>query len=345
MQWVVLAAIAVAGAVIAVDTLRQRAAARRRTHTGRALAAALTHPARGPTVTALVLDRLAPHSETPEEGLGGVWDDLVDRLDPDAFTPTVASGTEIAVFRLRGGNDYAVCARPDHMLHFYLEPWEAELVRLMDGTRTTQELIVAHLEEAGDLDPGAVLSLVVSLHEGGFLDPAPLDLPAALRDHLDPASLGRRKIRGFLRHLRIGWDGADHFVRAVYRGGLRFAFVPAVAIFLGLIALAGLVAFAHVFVSGRYSISGNAAPAEALVLLALGFVLTFTHELGHALVLTHFGRRIISAGFFIFFGSPAFFVDSSDGLMLERRQRIMQSFAGPFAELVLAGIASLVLFT
>src|SRR5207342_2577029 len=119
---------------------------------------------------------------TPDEGLGGVWDDLVDRLDPDTFTPTLAGGTEIAVFRLRGGNDYAVCARPDRTLHFYLEPWEAELMRLMDGTHTTQELIVAHLEEVGDLDPGAVLSLVVSLHEGGFLDPAPLDLSAALRD-------------------------------------------------------------------------------------------------------------------------------------------------------------------
>ena len=226
MQWVVLAAIAVAGAVITLDAVRQRAAARRRTHTGRVVAAALARSPRGGAVAALIDDRVALPSEAPDEGLGGVWDDLVDRLDPDAFTPTVAGGTEIAVFRLRGGNDYAVCARPDHTLHFYLEPWEAELMRLMDGTRTTQELIVAHLEEAGDLDPGAVLSLVVSLHEGGFLDPAPLDLPAALRDHLDPASPGRRKIRGFLRHLRIGWDGADRFVRAVYRGGLRFAFLP-----------------------------------------------------------------------------------------------------------------------
>ncbi len=45
----------------------------------------------------------------------------------------------------------------------------------------------------------------------------------------------------------------------------------------------------------------------------------------------------------IYFGSPAFFVEASDSLMLDRRQRILQSFAGPFAELVLAGIASLVL--
>ena len=58
----------------------------------------------------------------------------------------------------------------------------------------------------------------------------------------------------------------------------------------------------------------------------------------------HNKRRVISAGFFIFFGSPSFFVDACDSLMLDRRHRIPQSFAGPFAELVLAGVASIVMF-
>ena len=55
-----------------------------------------------------------------------------------------------------------------------------------------------------------------------------------------------------------------------------------------------------------------------LVILALNYFLTFCHELGHATVLVHHGRRVKSAGFMIYFGSPAFFVDSSDGLMLDR---------------------------
>ena len=54
---------------------------------------------------------------------------------------------------------------------------------------------------------------------------------------------------------------------------------------------------------------------------------------------SHFGRRVKSAGFMIYFGSPAFFVEASDSLMLDRRQRMLQSFGGPFAELVLAGFA------
>ena len=339
-----LAAIALAALVVGVDSLRQRARVRQRPHLDRALPVALGRTPTAPRVVDPVFDRLSTPAAAPEDSLGGVWDRLIDRLDPETFAPKLAAGTEFTIFRLRGGNDYAVCARPDRTMHFYLEPWEAELLSLMDGTRTTQELIVAHLEEAGDLDPGAVLSLVVSLHEGGFLEPAPLDVSALVVDRLDPASPARKKIRGFLKTLRIGWDDADRFVDASYRRGLWLAYRPLGAIVLAILAISGLTAFVATVRSDRFTFSITEAPAEAVLLLALGFFLTFCHELGHATALKHYGRKVISSGFFIFFGSPAFFVDSSDGLMLERRQRIVQSFAGPFSELALAGIASLYVF-
>jgi CRP-like cAMP-binding protein/Zn-dependent protease len=345
LQYLVLAAIALAAVVVGIDSLRQRAASRARPRADHALASALERGAGGVRLDTLLAVRLEDPVEVPEEGLGGIWDELGDRIDPEAFRPRLAAGTEVVVFRLRGGNDYAVCARPDHTFHYYLEPWEAELFPLMDGTRTTQDLIVAHLEEAGDLDPGAVLSLVGALHEGGFLDPAPLNVPALVAEGLDPASPGRKKIRGFFKTLRIGWDGADGFVDSCYRHGLRFAFRPLGATVLALLAISGLIAFVATIASKRFAFSISEAPAEAILLLALGLVLTFFHELGHAAVLKHYGRKVISSGFFIFFGSPAFFVDSSDGLMLERQQRMLQSFGGPFAELALAGTASLFVFS
>ena len=57
---------------------------------------------------------------------------------------------------------------------------------------------------------------------------------------------------------------------------------------------------------------------QTLVLLVMDYILTFIHELGHAVVLVHYGRKVKSAGFMIYFGSPAFFVESADGLMLDR---------------------------
>ncbi|MEA2550558.1 MAG: putative peptide zinc metalloprotease protein, partial [Actinomycetota bacterium] len=142
----------------------------------------------------------------------------------------------------------------------------------------------------------------------------------------------------------IEWTGADSFVRRIYRGGLRWLFHPIIAFAMTLIALAGLVAFVMVERSGDFSLGLRAAPLESIILILLGWILTFSHELGHAAVLIHYDRRIKNAGFMLYFGSPAFFVDATDGLMLDRGPRLMQSFAGPFAELVLAGASSLLVF-
>ncbi len=86
-------------------------------------------------------------------------------LDLEAFCPKLAAGTEITTFHLRWGEDYAMAASPDHAIHYSIEPWEAELARSMDGSRSVGELIVEHLQEGGDLDPSAVLGLVDTLLE------------------------------------------------------------------------------------------------------------------------------------------------------------------------------------
>ena len=56
---------------------------------------------------------------------------------------------EIAIFRLRWGNDYAMIANPRRLIHFQLEVWEAELAQQMDGSRTVGEIIVDRLEGSG----------------------------------------------------------------------------------------------------------------------------------------------------------------------------------------------------
>ncbi len=346
MQYLILAVLVVAGIVIGIDALRQRRVRREALNVPGLVAAAVRAEARStvPTVVDRICAVLAADPSARElETVGGVWDELTDLVDPELFVPKLAPGAEIKSFRMRWGNDFAIAARPDHTLHFELQPWEASLMEQMDGSRTSQELIVSHLQSAGDLDPGAVLGLIVSLRESGFLDPARPDVTALVRDHLDIATKGRRKLREFAKHLRIGWDGADGFVRAAYNGGLHVFFRPWMVAVSSLVALVGLVAFVVTQQAGHYSLSSSHAPGETVLLLSLGLFLTFAHELGHAMTLIHYKRRVISAGFFIFFGSPAFFVDASDGLMLDQRERIAQSFAGPFAELILAGIASIVM--
>ncbi len=334
-QWGLVALMA--AAAVGIGAIRSRG--RRRVRIDQVLSARLAAPRGDIDVWAAVGAAL----RVPPAEEGVLWDLLDERTDGARFRPKLADDVEVKRFPLRWGNDYAMAANPRALLFFRLEPWEADLLELMDGTRTVADIIVDRMDEEGDLDAGAATGLVMALQTGGFLDPHPPDVEESLREHLDPASPVRRKLRTFAKTLSIDWSGADRLVKWWYQHLLRWVFTPAGASVAGVIAVGGFVAFVVVEQSGRFSLGRSSAPAESLILLGLSFVLTFAHELGHAVVLTHYDRRVKSAGFMIYFGSPAFFVEASDGLMLDRGKRIVQSFAGPFAELVLAGLASLYL--
>ena len=287
-------------------------------------------------VSTLVRDALARANHGVD-----VYGLVSDRVDLSRFRPMLAPDVELKRFPLRWGNDYAMLANPRAMIYYRLEPWEADMLPFMDGTRTVGEIIVDRLEHEGELDAAGASELVQLLEVGGFLEPVPVGLEDGLTKTLDPLTPAQRKIRVFMKTLSIDWTGADRFVRWWYRNVLWPFFRQAGVIVAIAAAVGGLVAFGVVEASGDFSLGSRSAPAESLILLALGLVLTFFHELGHAATIVHYGRRVKSAGFMIYFGSPAFFVEASDSLMLDRRQRIVQSLAGPFSELVLAGFASL----
>jgi CRP-like cAMP-binding protein/Zn-dependent protease/multisubunit Na+/H+ antiporter MnhG subunit len=286
-------------------------------------------------------DRVA---EEPSDGQGGFWDDLAQRVDPAEFRPKLAADVEVKQFSLRWGNDYALVANPRDLLHYRIEPGDVELLSLMDGSRTVRQIVVERFRESGDLELSGVADLVQNLRVGNFLEPSFVDSGGAVRRAIASDSAARTTTRQFVKTLSIEWTGAHRLVAWFYRHGLRWFFKQWVAWTVGLIAITGFVAFVVVFRSGRFGISAASAAAASLVILALNYFLTFTHELAHATVLVHNGRRVKSAGFMIYFGAPAFFVDSSDGLMMERRDRIVQAFAGPYAELIIAGAAATIVW-
>ncbi|QNA93333.1 MULTISPECIES: site-2 protease family protein [unclassified Microbacterium] len=72
-------------------------------------------------------------------------------------------------------------------------------------------------------------------------------------------------------------------------------------------------------------------------------LLTLLHECAHGLMLTRFGGTARRAGFMLFYLTPAFFVDVTDGWRLrDRRQRVAVALAGPAVHAVAAAVALLV---
>jgi CRP-like cAMP-binding protein/Zn-dependent protease len=288
------------------------------------------------------LRRAIDASPEADDEAADLWDELAERVDPAAFRPQLAPDIEVKEFTLRWGNDYAMIANPRDLVHYRLEPGEVELLPLMDGTRTVKEIVVERFQDSGDMELSGVADLVRQLRVGNFLTTPFRDVDAAVRRAIDPVSAARAKAREFAKTLSVEWRGAHRLVAWSYHHVLKWFFVPWIAILAFGAAAAGGLAFWSLYRSGRFGLSGESAAAESLILLAMSYVLTFIHELAHAVVLVRYGRRVKSAGFMIYFGSPAFFVESSDALMLDRRQRIVQSLAGPYSELIIAGAASAV---
>ena len=340
MTPIVLVVLVFISIVIAVDTVRQRKIRAERAIDLRGLVASRLAEPRPAVLTVALASAL-----TREPPVGAdLYVTLTETLEVANLHPRLRDGCEVKLFRLRWGNDYAMLARHDRELHYRLEVWEAELLPKMDGTRSVGDLVVERMEAGGGLDAEPVTDLVVALYGGGFLDPAPIPTNELIADRLDPASPGRKKLKRFGKTLQIEWKGADRLVRFCYRNLLRPFFWWPVALVSGLVALAGLAAFIDVYASGRFSIGSESPPTEAAILLALAFFLTFMHELGHSVVISHYDRKVKGAGFMIYFGSPAFFVEATDSLMLEQRQRIFQASAGPFTEMIIAGVAALAIF-
>ncbi|MEX2457611.1 MAG: cyclic nucleotide-binding domain-containing protein [Actinomycetota bacterium] len=273
-----------------------------------------------------------------------VWDRLEQLTDLGEFHPKLRDDIEVKRFEVRLGEDYAMAANLRDLIHYRLTWPEADLLPLMDGTRTVREIVLARFRESGELELSSVADLVYQLHVGGFLETPFLDVDAALERGLHHRGLLRSKLQEFATTLRLEWKNADRFARWLYDHGLRAVFTRRFQVFATIVALAGIAAFVSNVRDDRLQIRGDSIALGFLILLGLQLFHIFIHELGHAAVLVHYGRRVKSAGFFIFFGAPAFFIESSDGLMLERRERIVQSAAGPYSGLLVAGVFSILVW-
>jgi Zn-dependent protease len=129
-------------------------------------------------------------------------------------------------------------------------------------------------------------------------------------------------------------------VHRLYRAGLRHCFHPVAVVVQVLLAVAGAAAMIATLRSGS-SVQLHVDAAVVPVVIGIGLVAVAVHELAHALVVAHHGRSIDSIGFRLHLGTPSFYVESVEALLLTRRQRLVQAAAGPWAEWLLTSAVAI----
>jgi CRP-like cAMP-binding protein/Zn-dependent protease len=272
-----------------------------------------------------------------------VWAALDARIDWKQRRPRLADDIEFGPVESTRESPYVMVANPRDLIHYQLSLPEIALLHQLDGQRTVADLVVEQLDAGGDLDLAAVVDLVAAMEVGGFLDGQLIDVDAALQRALFPPTLQRR-LTAFAQTLSVSWSGAERLVVFCYQHFLRHVFTRVGLVLAGLVCVVGVAAFADVVARGGNHLTNRHLGVAFAVLFLLDLLIIFIHELGHAAVLVHFDRRVKSAGFRIYFGTPAFFIESSDALMMRRWQRIVQSAAGPGLELVGTATASILLW-
>jgi len=149
-----------------------------------------------------------------------------------------------------------------------------------------------------------------------------------------------RRVRGNVLFLRFKLLDPDRILRRLERK-VRFCFTPHFMIFsAAMILLAiGIVATnLNEILDGMgrlYSLS--ALP----VIVAMMFLVVSAHEFAHGFTCKHFGGEVREMGFLLIYLQPAFYCNVSDAwLFPEKSKRLWVSFAGPYFEMFLWAVAT-----
>jgi hypothetical protein len=177
----------------------------------------------------------------------------------------------------------------------------------------------AELADGGQPASPAAAALLQDLSGRGFLASNP---PQRARQHRLTLSLSRLDVR---------WSGAGQLVRTAHGHGARHLFCPAAVAAQAVLALAGLAALAAALLSPEH-FALRVHPAQVPLVLGLSAAAVAVHEFAHALVVVHHNRSVDGAGARLHLGTPAFYVESADALLLPRRERLIQAAAGVWAE-------------
>ncbi len=255
------------------------------------------------------------------------------------WRPVQKPGIEVTERVTPEGDKIVVLKDPARNAYYRMASDGAFIWDHLDGQTTLRDISMGYLQEYGAFAPERVARAVHDLVTEGFALTANIDVDLTEDD--TPKGAGAIAVRalGALAWTK-GVTGVDGLFGALYRA-FRILFTRLGVVLLALVAIEGVLVS---IVRGPRSGDFIADAGGTIVLLGLipaNAIGAIVHEAAHGMTVKHFGRKVNRAGIGWYLITPVAFVDTSDMWLEDRHKRALVSAAGPFANLVLAGMAAI----
>ena len=298
----------------------------------------------------MTADSIAPTVETNNNQptpLKKLWGWLKQRVDFSKYIPSPCSGILIQEFTGKKGVYYV--AKSPSSQYLKMEPPDFFLWSQMDGKKTIADITVAYFFQFQAFAFARIRTLVSNLRQKGFLEDPPTQLYGKLEQHFREqnkvATVGNRFVQAFMQH-EISIRGLDGILARAYQSFVKFFYLPIMIWLYWFISIAGMGVFIYTLTLGKYALLDlQGSVGLDLILLYVGILLSaLFHEAAHAFTVKHYGREVRRGGAMIYMGSLAFYIDTQDIWLAQKKARIAVSWAGPFMNLILGGILAFIIF-
>jgi putative peptide zinc metalloprotease protein len=232
---------------------------------------------------------------------------------------------------------------------FTFTPQNWQFARLFDGQRSYEEISQLYFQETGiEYSAPEVRELADSLDGIGFWYKTPLERNIALMQKTaeERRKMFKQKTKfGDLSIIAFPAVNPDRFLDWLHeRIGFFYTW------WFTLITMVAFAFMAGIFIThwsevGRDTFQfynfADKTWWDVAVFWGLATVLMSLHEIGHGLTCKHYGGHVSAMGFALIYLSPAFYTDTTEGMVTgNRQQRLMISLAGVWTELMICAIAT-----
>lgn len=275
-----------------------------------------------------------------------VWSIATQSASFKQYKPVRRLGWALKKLRAANSQEYYILKNMRAGTYLRLSEEQVFLWNLMDGQHTVQDMAVAYFIKYKSLAIQGLLLFLGQLEAKGFLIDQHTNMYARTAAALGQgrSRMMALKIINIFTQKTFSVRGIDSLLTKIYRSVAFLAFTLPVRIMMLLITLSGFVVFIYQILAGTYSVltgGGEQLWLGLVMLYAAQFLAIFLHEASHAFACKHYHREVRRAGFMIYLGMPAFFVDTTDIWMEPRKPRMLVSWAGPYSGFFLGGTASL----